>query len=96
MEIYYNNNWATVCDDDWDQNDASVVCRQLGYGTESPLAYATAAFGKGTGLTLLDGVSCTSNESNIFDCRHNGFENHDCTHDEDAGVGCGNALNCKE
>ncbi|XP_071481646.1 neurotrypsin-like [Diadema antillarum] len=89
VELYYNDNWNTVCDDNWDILDARVICSMLGYlgALRSP---SMAAFGSGTGPILLDEVTCEGGESDILDCFHDGLGVHDCSHSEDAGVVCSN------
>ncbi|XP_018535883.1 deleted in malignant brain tumors 1 protein isoform X1 [Lates calcarifer] len=87
VEIFLRGQWGTVCDDNWDLNDANVVCRQLGCG-RARSALQSAAFGQGSGPIWLDNVSCSGNEPSITDCRHPGFGIHNCGHVEDAGVVC--------
>ena len=31
VEVCVSDTYETVCDDDWDYRDASVVCSQLGF-----------------------------------------------------------------
>ena len=88
VEVYYNYQWGTVCDDGWDDTDAGVVCRQLGFGS-SGTAIGSAEFGQGPLSIWLNSVTCTGNESLLASCGHLGVGvTSSCTHNEDAGVRC--------
>ncbi|XP_071503570.1 scavenger receptor cysteine-rich domain-containing protein DMBT1-like [Diadema antillarum] len=87
VEIYYNGQWGTVCDDLWDIEEANVVCRMLGFEGASNYS-CCSEYGEGSGPILLDDVQCNGTESNLADCQHNGYGMHDCAHHEDVGVEC--------
>ncbi|XP_067835325.1 galectin-3-binding protein-like [Heptranchias perlo] len=87
VEVYYNGEWGTVCDDNWDIVDAHVVCRSLGYVNATEAAIG-GVFGSGSGSILLDDVSCTGSETSLTQCKSKGWKVHNCQHSEDAGVRC--------
>ena len=35
VEICRNDSYSTICDDFWDELEAQIVCRQLGYDGSS-------------------------------------------------------------
>lgn len=85
--MFYKGRWGTICNRGWDMNDATVVCRQLGY------KYGNVIRGgplrpDGIGQIWLSHVECTGREQNLTSCSHSGWGNNDCRHYQDAGVEC--------
>ena len=31
LEIFHSDQWGLVCDDDWNREEADIVCKQLGF-----------------------------------------------------------------
>ncbi len=87
VEIFYQGQWGTICDDSWDINDARVACRQLGF-LNAVRALQGGSVPDGSGRIWLDQVVCNGSEPRLTRCLHNAWGNHDCSHPEDAGVEC--------
>lgn len=72
LEVYYNGQWGTVCTDDFDSNEATVVCRQLGLGSSGATTGSSSSpspFGVGsTGVINLHHIFCTGSEWRLMDC----------------------------
>ena len=66
--MYKNNQWHGVCLNRWDDTDAGVVCRQLGFGSMG-IALRTQTQRVYSGLGNL---MCNGNESSLLDCDHHG------------------------
>uniref|UniRef100_A0A3P8VJ07 Neurotrypsin n=1 Tax=Cynoglossus semilaevis TaxID=244447 RepID=A0A3P8VJ07_CYNSE len=87
VEVFHSGHWGSICDDQWDDQDAEVVCRQLGFSGLAR-AWSQAHFGKGSGRVWLDEVRCTGNELTLEQCPKSAWGEHNCLHSEDAGVSC--------
>uniref|UniRef100_A0A8C9W8G7 SRCR domain-containing protein n=1 Tax=Scleropages formosus TaxID=113540 RepID=A0A8C9W8G7_SCLFO len=87
LEFHHKGSWYTVCDPDFDLQDAKVVCRQLGCGTAVQVQGA-AVFGKGDGKVWKNKVECRGDEHHFRQCLISSTKDIKCTHDTDVGLEC--------
>lgn len=88
VQVYYNNTWGSVCDDQWTKQDADVVCRELGYTSSSAAQSGEAGYQEHR-PTWTNNVQCVGNESSLFSCPHDGWKlNGSCGNNQRAGLVC--------
>ncbi|XP_029107705.1 deleted in malignant brain tumors 1 protein-like [Scleropages formosus] len=87
LEFHHKESWNTVCDPDFDLQDAKVVCRQLGCGTPVQVQGA-AVFGKGDDQVWKNKIECGGDERDFGQCLRSSTKETKCTHDTDVGLEC--------
>mmetsp|Transcript_82184 Transcript_82184/g.255192 ORF Transcript_82184/g.255192 Transcript_82184/m.255192 type:complete len:238 (+) Transcript_82184:73-786(+) len=90
LEVYHDERWGTVCKDGFDVADASVACRELGYGGGEVVrgAGAPPTAYRAQKPIWLDAVECTGRESTLEECPSAGWGVSNCSHDMDVFVRC--------
>lgn len=89
VEVLYNAEWGTVCDDEFDIQDAHVVCRMLGFpGAVSALGGARFGPGNDSQAIVLDDLWCRGDETSLVGCISRRWGSSNCHHKKDAGVVC--------
>uniref|UniRef100_A0A8D0DB48 SRCR domain-containing protein n=1 Tax=Sander lucioperca TaxID=283035 RepID=A0A8D0DB48_SANLU len=89
LEVKTNQStqhWSSVCEDDFDQQDAEVVCRELGCGAPSVLQ--GALYGEVEPPMWTKEFQCGGNESALLDCRSSVSDRNTCSPGKAVGVTC--------
>ncbi|XP_060591772.1 scavenger receptor cysteine-rich type 1 protein M130-like [Ruditapes philippinarum] len=84
VEIKVDGVWGTICDDNFDMDDAKVICRTLNLTATS--FFTGAHYGQGKGPVFAQRFRCYGHESHLRDCRFD--PNTFCSHSRDIGVIC--------
>lgn len=87
VEIFHNGKWGAICDDEWDKHEADVICRQLNYQLGGRATHS-GTFGRARRRYWMDNLYCEGRESEITQCRFDGWGQSDCDDGEAAGVVC--------
>ncbi|NXA71970.1 C163A protein, partial [Thryothorus ludovicianus] len=89
VEVKLQGRWGSVGDDDWDLEDAEVVCQQLGCGSASDAYVVHDRGSSGYRRVSLALVNCTGSESMLWDCEIRGWGPYlSFTQFSDAAVVC--------
>ncbi len=83
----HTKQWKGICDDLWDDDDATVACSQLGLSGGTAVT-GVIWIGQPSLLFLLDDVECDGTEEALLECAYSEPGVHDCTSWEYAGVTC--------
>ncbi|XP_068745103.1 neurotrypsin-like isoform X6 [Montipora capricornis] len=75
VEVFYAGVWGSISSDNWDMNDATVVCRQLGYRDGAEVALKNRVYGPFFGPVWLTNLRCTGNEKSVMECAHDAIGN---------------------
>ncbi|XP_067433195.1 scavenger receptor cysteine-rich type 1 protein M130-like [Thunnus thynnus] len=86
LEVKSEQSWSSVCEADFDQQDAEVVCRELGCGAPSVLQ--GALYGEVEAPMWTKEFQCGGHESALLDCGRSDSARSTCSPGKAVGLTC--------
>jgi deleted-in-malignant-brain-tumors protein 1 len=98
LQVCRDGVWGYICDNNWKQQNARVVCRQLGKST-SLYSFSTGGFFGGSqdeAPLVYDRLDCTGSEQFYSACSLSDFGTVDPTCTGVGGIMCEDAVTCSD
>uniref|UniRef100_A0A8C5UHA0 SRCR domain-containing protein n=1 Tax=Malurus cyaneus samueli TaxID=2593467 RepID=A0A8C5UHA0_9PASS len=78
VEVKLQGRWGSVADENWDMEDAEVVCRELGCGVALGIP-GSGRFGVGSGMLWEGGFQCNGSEPLLSACAQRAPHGQGCS-----------------
>ncbi|XP_028275118.1 scavenger receptor cysteine-rich type 1 protein M130-like [Parambassis ranga] len=93
LEVKSDQSWSSVCEDDFNLQNAEVVCRELGCGAPSVLQ--AALYGEVEPLVWSKEFQCGGHESALLDCGSSQSTENSCSAGKAVGLTCSDHVNVR-
>ena len=88
VEVMYKGVWGTICDDNFDKEEGTILCKMLGFPGGVNI-HKEGTFGPGRGPIWINNILCNGNETSLDKCPSPPWgPSYQCKHLEDVGIEC--------
>ncbi|XP_028275168.1 scavenger receptor cysteine-rich type 1 protein M130-like [Parambassis ranga] len=86
LEVKSDQSWSSVCEDDFNLQNAEVVCRELGCG--APSVFKGGLYGAAEDPVWMRRFQCGGHESALLDCGSSQSTENSCSAGKAVGLTC--------
>lgn len=96
VQVYYNNTWGWVCANQWDKENADVLCRMMGWKQSKRVVQLDSKSDQVGEPTWMSNFHCVGDENTIFSCPNDGWRKQNCADKRKVNITCDRSRGEKE